>query len=102
MPEDAPPSPANRLDNLSHLLDHALTDPSILLAQEFVGEARCSMAAGDLSTAQRAMALAEMALRFGGHPTPGLPPAALGPSAARGEGGPEPPHPPTGHSSNLT
>lgn len=100
MPDAPAPTPGTRLENLARLLDHAMSDPSIHLAQEFYGQARTSMETGDLSSAQRALALAEMALRFGGHATPGQPPAPLGSPASGGEGGPEPPHPPIGRPSD--
>ncbi len=96
MPEPFDASPERRLENLSRLLDHALADPSVLLAQQFYGEARGSLSSGDFPSARRALALAEMALRFGGHPAPDAPAAARGPPTSGGEGGPEPPPPPVG------
>jgi hypothetical protein len=66
----APPIPVRnevKLENLRRLLSLAEQDPSLLLAEEFLGEAQASFRAGDRSTASRSIAAAEMALRAGGH-----------------------------------
>jgi hypothetical protein len=65
-----PPIPErseSQLENLRRLLARAERDPSLSLAQEFLGEAQASFRAGDRSTASRSIAAAEIALRVGGH-----------------------------------
>jgi hypothetical protein len=65
-----PPIPERsekQLENLRRLLSIAQKDRSLLLAEEFLGEAQASFRAGDRSTASRSIAAAEIALRVGGH-----------------------------------
>ncbi|MGI0053066.1 MAG: hypothetical protein ACREC5_00405 [Thermoplasmata archaeon] len=99
MSPESSSEPVERFEHLARLLDRAVSDPSMLLAWEFLGDARASVATGDMTSAQRSVALAEMALRFGGHTVPGAPVFAAGSSGPTAEPPPEPPTPPSGRPS---